>query len=460
MSCRLKPKRGVAVASTCFMACLIGGAVAAQEQHSIDWDPWVKAAVTSSDLNHRPGNNSLDADSWLLETRLAASGVLFSLQDWTWKVDTRAQASGSNALLIDDDNGLVREQDSDDNYFFQLREAWIRYHGLTSLPGEHLTIGLQRLYEGQGLWWDVDIESITWQGDTTQLDWIIAVVQEFDTNRTKADLATRDEYTMRWFDSVDWDWTAYLTVGLKVMHSSQNLDDPSIARTDTSLGADADSLWYGLHISSGWERRKPVGEIAYKAEWIMQQGDSLQAFNDLPLANTDIDADALDLGIRWDLQHVSVGALFTRGSGGGTRDESNLFSQTGIHSNRSRAFGNRQIIYRFNEAFRPDISNLTYAGVFASWMPSRQWEAVFLAGHYRKTESTSPIYVSGRQIDVISGDDDVGRSVDLNLTYYPDNGQFFNMNVLRLRAGYFNPGSGLGNPDTDYRITLESQFRY
>lgn len=440
-------------------AALSGTHSIAQEQ-GLDWDPWVKLAVSSREQNHRPGNNSLSADSWLAEARLAVSGQAMGHAKWSWKIDARAQTSGSNALLFDDDNDLFREQNSGDNYFLQLREAWVRYHGLTSLPGEYLTLGLQRLYDGHGLWWDTDIESLTWQGDTTQLDWLVAVGQEFDTYRTNADLVTRAEDTVRWFGKVEWDWTAYHELGVKVMQSSQSLSDLTIARRDTAMGVNADSLWLGVHVSSGWERRNPKGLIAYKLEWIMQQGESLQSLDGIALTQLDIDANAIDAGIRFDFEKMSFGAMYTRGSGGGTAEKSELFSQTGIHSNRSRSFGNRQIVHRFNEAFRPDISNLTYSGIFVSWALNQRWESVLLAGHYQKTDGASPIFVGGRSIAVVNGNVDVGNSVDLNLTYYPEDGDFYNLNVLRLRAGVFEPDSGLLNQDRDYRITLESQFRY
>ncbi|MFC3095980.1 alginate export family protein [Alteromonas sediminis] len=427
---------------------------------ALQWDPWVSFAVSSRDLNHRPGNSSLNEDNAYIQLRLAATGSVFQRADFSWKVDTRTYLSSSNVVLFDDDTDTVREPNSDNNYYFQLREAWIRYHGLTSLPGEHLTLGLQRLRNGDGLWWDVDIESLTWQGDTTQLDWLLAVGEEFDTYRTNSDLITRADNTLRWFGNIAWDWTAYHNIGASFMQSKQDLKDLSQARQDTSIGANADSLWFGIKVSSGWDQRNPYRTFAYKAEWIMQQGESVQPFDGNMLTYRDISAQALDFGLRIDLERMSLGAMYTRASGGESAEESERFSQTGVHTNRTRAFGNRQYLFRFNEAFRADISNLTYHGLFATWNPDPKWESVLLLGHYQKTDNASPVYVGGREIDVIDGQSNVGKSVDINVTFYPEDGWFLNLNVLRLRAGFFDPGTGLTNQNNDYRITLESQFRY
>lgn len=444
-----------------FGLVVTGTKATAQDVEEILWDPWLSFAVSSRDINHRPGNNSLNEDSWSAQLRLAASGHLFKRSDFTWKVDTRTLVSSGNATLFDDDTDTFREPNSDDNYYFHLREAWIRYHGLTSLPGEHLTLGLQRLRNGDGLWWDADIEALVWQGDTTQLDWLLAVGQEFDTYRTNSDLLTRAGDTLRWFGNVKWDWTAYHSIGATFMQSRQYLSDPESAGQDTAIGVNADSFWLGLTVSSGWEHRNPYTSLAYKAEWIMQKGDSLQqSSSTTDIGSTDIDAHAFDVGLRYDFEHLSIGAMYTRGSGGGDANTSSQFSQTGLHSNRTRAFGNRQYVFRFNEAFRADITNLSYAGFFASWSFSSKWEAIMLAGLYNKTDEFTPVYVGGREIAVIDGQSEVGKSLDMNLTFYPDDGWFLNLNVLRLRAGYFNPGEGLLNQNNDYRITLEAQFRY
>jgi len=449
-----------ALVAVCGLCISITNATA-QDVEDIVWDPWLSFAVSSRDLNHRPGNNSLNEDSWSAQLRLAASGYLFKRSDFSWKVDTRTHVSSGNTTLFDDDTDTIREPNSDDNYYFHLREAWVRYHGLTSLPDEHLTLGLQRLRNGDGLWWDADIEALAWQGDTTQLDWLLAVGQEFDTYRTNTDLLTRADDTVRWFGHIKWEWTAYHSIGASFMKSNQSLSDLARARQDTAIGANADSLWLGLSVSSGWDRRNPYRSFAYKAEWIMQKGDSLQTVgNATDLTPTDIDAHAFDAGLRFDFDQVSVGAMYTRGSGGEEGNTSSQFSQTGLHSNRTRAFGNRQYAFRFNEAFRADITNLSYTGLFASWSFAPQWEAIMLAGLYNKTDDSTPVYVGGREIEVVEGKSDVGKSLDVNLTFYPEDGWFFNLNVLRLRAGYFNPGDGLLNQNNDYRITLESQFRY
>ena len=149
--------------------------------HGVELVPWLKPGFTLRDQNHRPGGTSIEADSIFIEARLGLTDTFTS--EWSWSIDARAQFFTEDAYLIDD-NELERTLDNNENYFLQLREAWVRYAGLTDYPNEYVTIGLQRLRESTGLWWDVDIESLSWFGDTTQLDWLIAIGQEFETFRT------------------------------------------------------------------------------------------------------------------------------------------------------------------------------------------------------------------------------------------------------------------------------------
>jgi hypothetical protein len=426
--------------------------------HSVEWDPWVRAALSSRDINHRPGNNTLEQDGWFLEARLGIQGEIDD--GWSWFVDTRALAASDNSLFIDESNDFVSEDGVSDSYFLQLREAYIRYDNLTPLPGEYLKIGLQRLDDGDGLWWDTDIESIAWHGDTTQLDWLLAVGKELDSYRTDADLFAINDNVLRIFGAFDWDWTAYHSIGFSYMKQKQDTELSPQFFSNTSLGYNASLEWYGIKFMSNWHEKRITQNFAYKIEWIKQNGDSTQISNIGAQQGFAISADAIDAGFRFDLNDWSFGITHTRGSGGMDAVQSSNFSQSGLHSNRGRYFGGRQRLFRFSEALRADITNLSHTSIFITWQPTQNWEAALLLGDFQKVDSEQGFYSLGREIDTISGASDIGKSADINVTYYPDDNNKYHLNLLRLRAGFFDPSETLIGSDSDYRVTIDAQFRY
>jgi len=426
---------------------------------AVQLDPWLKPGFTIRDQNHRPSASSIEADSFFIEGRLGLSDTLTN--EWSWFIDARTQVFTKDASLIDD-NELERSIDNDENYFLQLREAWIRYAGLTNYPNEYLTLGLQRLRERTGLWWDVDIESLSWYGDTTKLDWLIAFGQEFETFRTESKLLQQNEKVFRVFGETSWDWQAYHSIDVRFAHATQDGDPLINLNRLSGIGNNVNVNWLAIGLSSEWTEQRYASQWAYRLEWIEQRGDTTFLSTTNQTLPKDIRSRAFDAGVRYTFSNntVSIGLTFVKGSGGNTETETNNFSQTGLHTNRARHFGNDQYMYRFNEALRADLSNLEHMSVFVSWDPYAYLQTVVMLGMYSKSDDQQPIFVTGRPIDSVAGEKYVGKSADVNLTYYPQNQTFWNMNLLRFRVGVFTPGAGLTDQSTDFRMTLEAQFRY
>ncbi|WP_124916919.1 hypothetical protein [Alteromonas flava] len=455
--------RGINITSRCIAsslaaAVLVSGTMSySGSANSYELEPWLRGAVTSRDVSNRPSLNTIDQDSWLIEARLGIRDQVSS--QWSWFADVRALAANDNTFLSDQTNDVVREDGSSDSYFLQVREAYLRYSGLTPYPEEYLTIGLQRLADADGFWWDADIESISWQADTTQLDWLVAIGREFDTYRTDADLSAVNKDVTRAFAGFDWDWVAYHSIGFNYMRQSQSTDLAEARFSDNALGKNATVNWYGVKLMSNWHQRQGPSPLAYKLEWIAQRGDTSLVRDNALVIPSSIDADAIDAGVRYDFAKWSVGLTYTRGSGGLSAGESNNFVQSGLHTNRGQYFGGRQRLIRFNEALRADITNLLHSGLFVSYRPNLEWEAVVLLGDYQKSDAQENIFSLTREIETQAGNKDVGNSLDVNLTYTPQN-PFYNMHLLRLRAGVFSPGDAMLRSGTDYRITLDAQFWY
>lgn len=439
-------------------ACML--VLASTSTVAVEWDPWLKPGFTSREQNHRPGNNSINADSFFLEGRIGLSDQYDN--QWSWFVDARAQVFSEDASLTDE-NELEVSINRDDNYYAQLREAWVRYAGLTHFPNEYVTLGLQRTREFSGLWWDAEIESISWFGNTTQLDWLLVAGEELDTYRTNADLRQQNEDTFRLFGEVKWDWTAYHALEFKYASADQKRDAGSTVRPDLAIGNNFDLQWYSIGLSSEWFEKRYQSQWAYKLEWMTVQGDTDVINANQLSVRQDIDADAIDAGIRYDFndRDLSIGISYAAGSGGYSQGESNNFVQTGLHTNRARFYGNNQYMYRFNEALRADLTNMKQTSVFVSWSPASYLQSVIMLARYEKDDASQPIFVSGRPVASVTGESAVGTSLDVNLSYYPQNqAEWLNMNLMRLRVGTFSPDDGLVDQTSDYRVVLEAQFRY
>ena len=120
----------------------------------------VTTGYIEQEVNHRAGSTGIESDSFYAQG-LFTYEQWFS-QDWSVFVQGRAIASTDNSAIIDPETDVSADVDANDNVVGELRQAYVEYRGLTSYPNERLRIGLQRLRESSGLWWDEDVESVAW----------------------------------------------------------------------------------------------------------------------------------------------------------------------------------------------------------------------------------------------------------------------------------------------------------
>lgn len=419
----------------------------------------VQAGYIDWENNVRPSELDFDSQTYYLQGRVRST---YSLSDdWSAFADVRVLLTDGDRVFLEDDIAQDNEITDEDNVIGELRQLFVRYSGLTDYPGEHLTLGLQRLREASGTWWDADIESIAWQGDTTQLDWLLAAGQQFDRYRSDADLVLDREDVFRLFGEVNYDWQAYHKITLRGAYADQSNDDLNVENyRELASGINATRYWLSAGVSSAWYERRQPGNLAYHAEYTVQQGEG--DFRDTPtsLVERDIDAYAFDTGVRYDFASMgfSLGATYMRASGGGSEGETENYSQTGIHTNRANMTGNREFLFRYNEALRADMGNLTHASLFASLTLDDHTHAVASVGRFRRTDDQAPIFVSGRPLAMVDGEDSVGTGYDVSVMHFPQSSFGLPMRFVRLRASSFNPSSALVEQNNDHRITLEVQF--
>lgn len=433
----------------CFVLCV--NSVSAAEI-----DTTIRLGVISREENHRPADDNLQTDAFFVEGRLVLTEDITDA--WSFYSDARLQLSSDNAVLNDDNNSELNDGNNNPRNFLALREAWFRYSGFTDLPNEYLTLGLQRARSQQAIWWDADIESIMWVGDSTVLDWSVGLGQQFNRYRTGSELLQEAEDRRRLFGELAWDWQAYHALTLRFMYAEQDSASVNAAQIrETSAGSNGDWLWLGVGVDSDWGNDRSPANWAYRAEFMHLSGRADFLQQDNTVLAQDISASAIDAGIRYDFSgdRYALGATYILADGG---DDGSNFSQTGLHSNRSKFAGNRQFLFRFNEALRLDITNLQQLSIFGSYTLGRRYEAAASLSFVRRNNNAAPVFVAGRPIATVDGEDEVGTGLDMSMSYYT---QIARLPVrFRVSGGYFSPSSALLVQDDDYRITIETQVTF
>lgn len=424
------------------------------------------------------------------------NGLGLDLRPWVYgeRGDWSAFAMGQAVTATDivetdtlqsDDTSDTQNADArqPDKSYLAMREFWVDYSGLTAYPGEHLRVGRQRLRSDDGAWMDTNIEAMQWQFDTTLLQAKVGVAERFSEYRTDLDdLAPEDEDRRHFFAGLDYQWTPGHRIGANLHHSR---DDGSLARPGERLDElskryTGDLTWYGLHADGGFFERNSRNRLNYWAQvtWLKGDTDQLQqqvVGNERQATGSrsqDVDAWAVDLGLRYDLDDQwKVGAAYSRGSGGGDDSESHQFMQTGLQSNRANFTGVESRLHRYGEAFRGELSNLQVASVFSSWELNEDYDASLVYHRFWRVDGDQDVGDSGITAPLVAGEKDLGQEVDVVLTRYFKQGllpaavaeQLDERSALvRLRAGVFRPGDayGSGTDSVMHRAFVDFIWRF
>ncbi len=421
-----------------------------------------KIGAVAERLPHRENRTQDKEQGGFAQLSLLGSGRVYD--DWSFLSEGRAFLSGSqlSSTFTDQDAGRIART-TDTSSYLQLRQFWVRYHGITDYPGEHLTLGLQRIRAASSLWWDSDLEAMVWRFSGTRIRFQAGVGERFDAYRTASELNPVDKHKLRIFTESIIDWKAYHEITFRGMYTRQNSHDMAgDVYNSVPEGMNGEWLWYGLGLSSNWiKRRNRQSPFAYNFEWIGLRGQSDFTREDGTLLHDHaIRAWAVDTGVRYDCQTLptSFGLTFSFGSGGFDDDASNLFVQTGLQSNRNRYVGDSQYLYRFNDALRPDLTNLIQEKLFFSHTLG---DIFLLAGGlsaYQRDDKELPIYMNSDPLNMNQLSSDVGSGVDLSLRYDVQTTVFsVPLKFIRLRSSAFFPGGAFDDDsdETVYRVVLE-----
>ncbi len=428
--------------------------------NALEYKTTIKTGANVERLPVLVGHLQRQAESLFLEVGFEA---VYQLDNaWSVFMDMRAfAANGESSSTFDDVETGRTTRTSDTDSFLHMRQLWLRYHGLTKYPKEYLTFGLQRIRSSSPIWWDADLESLVWSFSATRLRLQTGIGERFDTYRTNNELSQIDKDKLRFFAEAAYDWQAYHELTLRGMFTNQDSSDiPEDVLSGAPDGSNGEWLWFGVGLASNWTKRRSKSPFAYNMEWIGLKGSSdFMGESGQMLDNHDISSWALDAGVRYDMTDIpaSVGMTFSQGSGGFSTEESNLFVQTGLHSNRGRFVGNRQYLFRYNEALRPDLTNLIHAAIFASCTLDDDYLLAGAVSTFQRDDTRFPIYRKSQPLEMNRKSNDLGYGIDLSLRYNFDRSILsVPISFLRVRSSVFLPGDAFDDEDdTAYRVVLE-----
>lgn len=419
------------------------------------------------------------------------NGVGLSVRPWVysqrneWSAYLMAEAFVASDVIESDtsesdtiDSNDARERD--DN-FLALHEFWVDYGGFTAYPGESLRLGRQKIRSLDGLWWDSNIEALRWNFDTSLLSSHFGIAERFSDYRTDLDeLAPQDKDRLHLLGDLAAQWRPGQWVGLKLHHSddSGSLPNPGEEVDQLSKTYRGQLTWLGIESSGDFYTDRSSLPLSYMASmtWLTGNADvlSTRTVGGVRRAagetSQDIDAWALDLGLRWNIDdHWRLGATYSRTSGGSDGDDSEQFVQTDLQSNRANFTGTNTAINRFGEAYRGELNNLQAASLFGAWQLNRDYDVSLIYHRFWRVDEQADS-ASGLQAALLPGEKDLGQEVDLVLTRYFNEGQMpaelgwlgARSALVRFRGGLFLPGDAFaGDSDSKmHRAVVDLVWRY
>ena len=228
--------------------------------------------------------------------------------------------------------------------------------------------------------------------------------------------------------------------------------------------------WLGVYAHNGFHGAPERAGLYYWAQIDFLTGtrEETDRFTDrltpVQRSERDVDSWAVDGGVRLRFTvPFAIGAAYAIGDGGGDDNESKSFEQTGLHSNRSRFTGTRSLLYRYNEALQPDLSNLQVLSLFAS-VPTQRFDASLVYHYFERNKAGAPVITDGIDVAPQNAAVNLGEGLDLVLSYYfgmtpktaVGDREDLRSNV-RLRGSLFRPGEAYGDDlDDQYRVMLET----
>ncbi|WP_031226972.1 alginate export family protein [Alcanivorax sp. P2S70] len=187
-----------------------------------------------------------------------------------WDAEVRGKllvAAGQPSSLQTDDNGRIRE----DEHYAELRDAWIRRRMLFGQPSMSLALGRQTYKDEEGVIWDLPLESLNLDYQSTHWRAHLVAGQQFTTFRSDdSDLDPRDEDIFRVLAGVGKQWMPGHWWDLR-LHYQDDDSGAQIEQLEDLLDVrDFTGYWAGVRLHGEGGKATTVG---YSVNALFQEGD-------------------------------------------------------------------------------------------------------------------------------------------------------------------------------------------
>lgn len=393
-------------------------------------------------------------------------------KEWTFYFRGRAFFPTGAVLDNDETQTTLQRQTKS---FVKLDEAWLKYGGFTSYPGESVRFGHQIIRENDRTWLGRDLDAIYWVFNTTQLTSSAGVSHQFSAYRSDGiDLQSELRDRVYGHANIATDWKPEHQVGFRALHARDIRGFPSLQR---AVGSDpkleeVDLTWLGLYFSNGYLNAKNPASLKYWGDVTYLFGNTTNASLSpnkfvSGFSKQEIGAVASTAALRWRpfIAPVSFGAEYSYSGGGGKSQ----YRQSGLQGNAVQFTGITTSVYRYNEALRAQLGNLRIASVYASYtMQSDEFAVV--AQKFEKDDKRVPIITNNVSAITNNISGDVGYGIDFIASHFlskgilstsqdDDGGDVIEdpRSAVRLRASLFNPGRAYARgSDINYRVIVEA----
>ncbi|MGF1911723.1 alginate export family protein [Vibrio kasasachensis] len=357
-----------------------------------------------------------------------------------------------------DDSTSLQSTDSSDHVIFRLNEFWWQYELLNSFEHNAISVGLKRIKLSPH-WIDDEIESISWQLETTKMDLQLGVGEKLSTYNTTTSINEENEGKLFVWTEIISDWKPYHHWTIRALYSNQHSD---LEQADvTSLYAnvlEGELWWIGAGVAHNWQSiEDPTSAFGYSFEAINLFGNGkLISQQNSTWEDRSISAFALLGGVHMKLTQdpFYLGATFAYGEG--SSDGKSTFFQSGLESNKNTYAGSRDALYQFNYAFDADLSNLMTGSIFSSYEFNESWSLTGAISHYQRADTSAPIARKQRWLPLEDGQKTLGTGLDLEATYRDNN--LFSSSLkgrLRLRASHFLVDDNIPNFQDETRLRAD-----
>ncbi len=393
-------------------------------------------------------------------------------REWTFYFRGRAFLPSGDVVDNDETQSTLQRETKS---FVKLDEAWLRYSGFTSYPGESVRIGHQFVRENDRSWLGRDVDAIYWAINTTRLTSSAGVLYQFSPYRSDGiDLPPEQRRRVYGYGNLATDWIPEHQIGLRSLHARDIGGLPRLNKVaDTGAKLEEVNLtWIGVYFNNGYLNARNPNTVKYWADVTYLFGDTLSASLGANRSVTgfrrqNIGAVASTTGVRWrpgDLP-ISIGAEYAYSGGGGASQ----YRQSGIQGNAVQFTGASASTYRYNEALRAQLGNLRIATLYVAVNLTHDDFAVVVQ-KFTKDDRFAPIVANNLSVGTVSGSADVGYGMDLIASHYLQTSSLLRSlnddggsvtedprSAIRLRASLFNPGNAYAaGSRINYRVIVEA----